>query len=704
MGLIAVPLLYAPAMVVPAVVAKGVTLRLIGLVTGALLLALGLTHRVKVRRDPAIIALAVLITLLGVSTVTAPSPARSFFGTVERMGGWVTFACLFLILVGLRTFLDERGWSWLLRGAVLTGGLSVAVAAIRYLRTGSISGTYGNPSFMAIALLVLAAIGLAVMAEARKEDGMRWVAGANTLVMVPAIILLGERAAIGALLVATVVGLALYLGGKAGKGVFRAVASALVAAPVVLAGLAVLMALWSGQDRELPLDLETSLSFRYRVAGIAFAAVRARFLGGYGLEGFVPAASRFLDTRLYLLGEPPYVDRVHNAFLESAVSGGVLAMVTYVAFWVGALLTLFRAANRGRMRLSTTAILGAAICGYLTYLFLWFEDLTSFTMLLIIVGFLGSRAYDEPFLTVLEPRPATGLRPVMMALLGAVVLVGGYRVGVRPALAATAAQRGSSPELPLATRVHSYEQAFAYRAPETRRTVVQLVNLLQDIPTDGTPMSRQLGEVVMHGINVGLAELDELIAADPTFDLWYLQRGSLLAYAAQVAGDGRYALLAVEDVQRALDLSPKRIPNYLFLSQLQAGIGEIEAADRTLETAISLRPEYPPGYAYLAEHYALTGRLDQAVGTLRRLYAIDRIPPDWALRTVATRLGEAERDQEVIEILRPYMEQFVDGVRWQESRMDEDAVWISTALREAFLKTGDLDSARAAEQQWPLPD
>ncbi len=174
------PIVLSPMNIFPTVFTKAIYFRILVEILFFLYILL-LFHDKKhlPKISPIFISALIFIEILLLSTLKSINPWRSFFGSMERMEGFLTllhFFIFFLILVSI--FKSKKDWLKLLRFTVLLSILIGIAAIIQKLGIFNfyaiadprVSATFGNPVFYGsyLVLIIFLAIFLGIFETNKK--------------------------------------------------------------------------------------------------------------------------------------------------------------------------------------------------------------------------------------------------------------------------------------------------------------------------------------------------------------------------------------------------------------------------------------------------------------------------------------------------------------------------------------------------------
>jgi O-antigen ligase len=257
------------------------------------------------RATPTSLLLLAFAGWILVTALTGAHPERSFGSTLERGEGALSWArAALLLLVADGVFVGAKQRRTLLAGA--TGAaIAVLIAAVAATPDPSmpLRGAFGNSGLLAGYLLGALALPLILAGDRAAGAALRIAAGAAACALLLGLMLTGNRA--------TAIALA---AGVAAAGATRLRHRATALAGIVLAVGVVAILLVADDPRGVAWDA-------------ALRAITERPLLGWGVENFNLPFDRY---RVGAEAEA-FFDRAHNALLDWAVAGGLVAAALHLA-------------------------------------------------------------------------------------------------------------------------------------------------------------------------------------------------------------------------------------------------------------------------------------------------------------------------------------------------------------------------------------
>lgn len=695
----------------PAVVPRAVFFRTV--ITGASAIAVALLLLRGLRsagtRDPVGFA---LLAFFGVSVLAAlwgHAPIHSLFGDLQRMGGVLSWFYLLAFYWALRGLFGEREWQVYFRIAVgvvlLVAGATVAQVTMLGYPSATVTSFAGNTGYLA----ALAYMGVAISAYLLVAGSSAlWRAAAllGLLSALATLFLLAQRSPLLGLGIATLWGCGvLWLLSPRQPGRWWAAIGA--GGVLVLAAIA-----WLARDTALLQSLpvvrrvtsiqETDGRLHFWEAGIR--AFFNRPLLGWGPENFDVAFNRHFPLEVYrYYGASFFVDRAHNSYLEAAVASGILGLVAFAAIWTAVLYSIAAAWRAGRMSRPEVVVLSSAFVGYIVYLFLWFEDLSSFILVVALAAFVAHRA-QGPLLQFSAPLRWDRRRAALLLVLLTGLSFLWYRHAVRVALAASAVGTALDPraDAPVEAQLAEYRRALDLGVPEAGELLEPYAEFLASFEPDlnevraRPDLYRALDSAVQHAI----LHLDAQIGRNRENDRWWLLRGRLLRLAAGLYQDPRYHFLAVEATERAVGLAPAQLANYYDLAETHSRAGQLREAHRALERARRVYDGLGETFAREAELYLKEGNIQQAEASLRGAWARGH----WGTeRLVGLVAGAHVRDGQpavgadfIWEYLRGKYAPQPPGLPVRKIPEPSRDATLARAVSGLFLQGGEVERAREA--------
>ncbi len=450
-------------------------------------------------RHPLLIIFALFTLTFGASTFISVNPYLSFWGSLERMGGWWTFVhYLVYFIILLSIFRTREDWLRLAKFAVFVGALSAFYGFGQktdikfFIGSGGrdrIFGTIGNAALFAgyqIIVLFLA-LSLALSSSiSQKHRGYLYVA---VLISAIAVLMTAVRGSIMGLGVGVLLFSFLYViifSSRTAKKILLG----LIGLAIILVTSAILI-----RDSDLVknsgyLSRLTDFSLRTRTVNTRFWAWQAGIMGwkenpktvlfGWGPENFnVPFSKRFNPKFFEGIGSETLFDRAHNMFVEILVTMGLLSLVIYVAMFAVAIHLIWKKIVRGPPGTDRVVGIGliSLIVAYMIHNSFIFDTSANFIVFFTVLGFIvwltkvdvsnnQTSVNSNPQRGLANSRLSLGQQTIMLVLLiGAAVLI--YKTNVLQSKANYATTRAitTSWSGDFNGAVAKYKESLAYNVP-----------------------------------------------------------------------------------------------------------------------------------------------------------------------------------------------------------------------------------------------
>jgi O-antigen ligase/tetratricopeptide (TPR) repeat protein len=679
---------------------------------------------------------SVLLWLLGVwgaalllAGIFGFNPINSLWSKAERMDGlWFyanLFAFGFMLLGILKTKQD-----WLLMLKLNTGiGVLIGLVALvsKYSSALSglgdqtrLSGTFGNPAFLATYFVIFVFLCLILAAAAQTRQGkVFWFV--CVLFGLTLVLMSGTRGA--------------YIGAAAGIGVWvlglflfgsrrlRIVGAVLICLAIGL-GISLVAArpLW---EKTLPMVASRVYSItaiptqRILVWQVGWQAFKARPVFGWGQENFINAFNQYFDPEIFKY-EVAIFDRPHNKAVDVLVTTGLAGGLSYLAVFGTVAWFLLKKLYQGRLNrlgedfeLGTTIGLAALWLAYLVQNLVLFEMPTSaiqlFFCLAFSVWFLGGSQKNKQRNDSDLSRPLIKNLGRRYLVFGAAVILIGWSI-VKGAIIPWQASKefvGAMVNLSQSMNQEYYQASKAlYLSARSKNTFLNKefdVNFSRHLRAisalNSTEWSKNLvdlGHQVMGYLEQDLNRYRQ--DYDILVELSNLMLDFQVKYRDQQAG-GIPSVLA-----RAVEYAPKRLESYEALFTYYSAVDDEAQAKQVLAKLFSLAPEVGDTWYYQAVYNAQWGNHNSVINDLRQsieygFAAHDRPrEQEWLLNLYISR-GRFSEALEFLEFLRS--EPRASSLRQlRYALLAIEIVYISGDVSRAAALQQDL-LARLPEQNKP---
>ena len=504
-----------------------------------------------------------LLTVFAVSVVSAllgENMLRSFWGNLERMGGIVQLAHLTVFYFYIVS-LTYRGASYarfvlialtVVAAAASVEGILVKLTNNHFLFNDPffprISGTFGNPSFLASLVISLFLSLLCLVKERR-----RWLQTAYAVVAVLdlcCVVLTRTRGAVLGVIAAIVVSATIYAFGIGNSRVRTYIGAALFTFIVAASFLFTHPERFESSSALGRIFRLNSASTVVRIEEwkAAFLGVKDRPLLGTGPENYYVVGNKYSAS---------WFDKPHNSFLEILITTGLLGLAAVAGLLVVTIWTLAKSTKAGLLTLKESCLLLASFIAYNVQNAFVFDSIASSVAFYGLLGIIG--AFSQPRLLQSTSKVEARARRLKLEWLaiGASCVVVAMAIyfmditGIRFAAAVDSAYlySGSDPQRSLRYFVSVIGLPFIFDPVDYSAKYSQFA---VEMASTGQVSATQADRIIDQALR---AQLDS-ISRVPNDALEYLCLSEL--YAAK-AGPNNLALdrRAEDAITRALVLSPR---------------------------------------------------------------------------------------------------------------------------------------------------
>ena len=574
-----------------------------------------------------LITITIFTGLYILTSITGVNPYRSFWGTLERMGGVFSFVhywIFFVILISI--FREKENWLKLLKFGVIVGFLSILYAYGQYFNLGEffvgwqrtkVFGTMGNAALFAGYLIFILFLAIYFLFHKQSSSRGRFFYGLVLVLGIPALFLTAVRGSIISFLIA------IFL-----LGIFNLISSKnpkIKQGTIIFIGLLIIIIsiFWFNRNqpwiqenaylkRITDISLETrTIQTRLATWQSAWQGWQEKFILGWGPENFNLLFSKHFDPMHYQgFGSEVVWDRAHNTFLNTGATMGIVGLLSYLSIFVVLIYYFIRAFRKKIVKKLTLGIFGAMLIAYIGHNMFIFDTFNSYLMFFIVLGYLSflfgltkKESETEEKREIISFKPRTTL----LVVLALIMIFTIYKTAIVPAKANYAATRGivygrSDDHLPIA--FDYFRKSLSYNAIQTEyETRHHLVRMVFRI-FSRTDNPEELG-VKENDLIFALDEVYKNIKSDPLDSIPYLYAARLNEFLSRVNQDKEKERLdkAEQLLNKAKSLNEQNPYIYFELGQVYIFRGELRKAIEFFDQGISIKSEVELGYWYKGVTY-----------------------------------------------------------------------------------------------------
>ncbi|KKT15110.1 MAG: O-antigen polymerase [Parcubacteria group bacterium GW2011_GWF2_44_8b] len=593
-GLFAIPLI--PFLVFsdfffPFITTKAFTWRIIiEIVFAAWVLLVLLDASYRPKRSLILYSLFIFLGIIGLADLLGVAPLKSFWSNFERMEGFITLLHLGMFFIVISSVFKEVDWKRWWNVSLLASFLMVLYSVLQIIGLKTINqggvrvdGTLGNAIYLAVYMLFHIFIAFLFMWREWKNVALRWVYG--LLILAQAFILYhtATRGAILGLLGGLLAVAVLNVRNKESAFVRKGSIATLVGLITLVGGFVAIKDAEFIQNSPV-LSRFSSLTTeelktqgRYFVWPIALEGVKERPFLGWGQENFNYIFNEHYRPEMYRL--EPWFDRAHNIFLDWAVAGGILGLLSYLLLYVALLYSIWRRSTN--LTHTEKSILTGLIAAYFFHNFFVFDHLISYILFFSLLSYLHYRNGSE--LTSKGVITKVQVRNIALPAVSILLALSLYFVNIKP----------------ITANVFLIEALKSLQTPGETLKAIQYFKKAYNTTRLGRP------EIVEHLAANTVTVLTSDISMEEKNAYFSFAKDAVLKQAEDLSEDARYQFItgsflstvgSLDDaliyLERASRLMPGKQMIYLEIANAFLNKGEKEKAIDVLKYVGEISPDH----------------------------------------------------------------------------------------------------------------
>jgi len=580
----------------------------------------------------------------------------SFWGDVERMLGLFHIFHFFLFYLYLITaFRSAQDWYWLLSASVLVA--TVEAMLVLFMQR---IGTIGNTAYISGYLLfnLYFALILIVKTEWKKQ----WPFYVAIIFMLLAFFKANTSGAIIGL-ASSLLLLFFLLGILSTKKKIRRLSLSVVI--IALTGIILLFSQynqdWFKANRvlsNLSMHKATFQTRRLSWEGAMRDFNQHPWLGN-GLGNYAAIFDRQFDPSFFnYTTSETYFDRAHNNLIDIASTTGIVGLLAYLSIFFFLFKDWRQALKKESWRIQTgregnrareLVLLAALITAYFVQNLAVFDSLVTYMGLMLTVAYIiflkrGDRETEVLESSQLSPKKERVLFILFMMI--ALIIVSQFNIKPLKMMTKTIDAYARIMSGEVEGGFTDFQSAFVPATVLDRDGRSVLINFVINNPTILTRLPANQIETNLEFV-LSLAERNLLY--NPQDSLMQMQLAQLYDVASRYFYQDPdqfryYSEQAKVAAQKAIEVSPRRIPAYFVLAQIQANSGDLEAAESSFLTAYNFNPDYVENHCQLANYYFLIKKdiyLDYADTCLKK--GSQNLVPDLLVQVITEHYEKPEK-------------------------------------------------------------
>ena len=645
-----IPLLINRDLFFPYITGKAFAFRIIVEIIFACWLFLILFHREYVpKKNVLILALALFLAVVTLSTVFGENPSKSLWSNFERMEGLVTYLHLGAYFVVLGSVFRRQDWTVFFNLFVISGigeNIFALLQKLGYFASPQggvrVDGTIGNPTYLAAYSIFLLAFAVVLWFYSKNKLASYYY-GATILFTLATIYFTATRGVILALLIAAFlfgIGYLFLASPKTERErLYKKTVFGLLSFLVVLPLVFLLVRNTSFVDNSPVLARFRNISLgdaRSYIWSMAWEGFKENPVLGWGPENFDLVFSKHYRPELY--DQEPWFDRSHNIVLDWLINAGILGLLSYLGVFAAAFYLLWQNFKKKFITLEIFTIIAILFVVYFVQNLFVFDNLATYISFYAFLAYIYSiNASGESLVLssqIKEKDKALTHRSfanvdyapfwaaAIFVPLGFVL----YMANFKPFLAnynlLDALRYGASSQINESNL--AFQRAFAYNTFANKEITEQYIRFADSIASNPSIPEQFKIEVFQRALDEGGKRVQE----NPFDVRAYLFLGTTF---------NRVSLFdqAIAVLNQAIELAPTKQQIYFELGDVYIRKGDYNKAAEVLDKALSLEPRFGVARLNAAAAYILAGRQDKADALLLEAYKTVDYPDRILFQTYA---------------------------------------------------------------------
>lgn len=677
-------------------------------------------------RTPLFWAVTIFTLVFGLTAFTSINVYQSFFGTLERMGGWFSFLHFWMFFaIAAAVLRKKEDWIFFIQLSLAASLLSAFYGFLQktdwnwVIGSGGrnkIFGTIGNPALFAGYMIVNAF--LALMFYFKPDNSQKagtvptlnkkYFYGAVFLLDALAVLMAGIRGSVLAVVIGLIVFGLLYSLGFGSKKVKKLTLGFCI---LVIAAAGILYSLRNADfvKNSHYLSRYADISPAGRTVQTRALAWRAGFDGwsdslrtivlGWGPEMFNVPFSKHFNPEFFTLGSETLFDRAHNQFLEVLFTMGLIGFAAYLLIFYRAFGVLNKLNDTAENKVFKVGLISVLIA-YSIHNFFIFDTSANYLMFFLALGLINvlgqsdtntrMRSNDANIKSK-KPLAANTFGLALTVLAGFLI----YQFEIIPAKANYTTTRGI-----VASWAGQHDLAFekfksamnydTFGKYEIRHRVGQYV-------LERANSQSSIDEKTAQQIFTAIDKIKKNVEESPQDYLPYLYISRLYIMLGKADPASVYNNFALENSTKALEISPTYVRTYYEIAQAHLNKKDYQKAAEWFEKVVNLNPKVQLSHWYLGITVAQGGDLKKGAEIIEKSGYDYRSTKTDALRMldIYVQLNDFQKIAEIFEALVRLDPK--DPQNWASLAAAYKQTGEKEKAVQAALKAAELDPSYAAE-------
>ncbi|MBA4320688.1 MAG: hypothetical protein C0412_20025 [Flavobacterium sp.] len=562
------------------------------------------------------VSVGVFVLVMALADITALNPMKAIWSNYERMDGFITLLHLIMYLFVFGSVMkSEKNWLWFFRSSVISSTVMIIYVIQEWQKTGTdrVFVTLGNPIYVAVYFMFNLFFALILLYQdviVKSENDAKPIKTIFSNWLTYAYSVAVFICAFGIWRTST-------------RGVILGLLGGLVITSIIIAlfekknkliknssiGLLVIIALLIGSfmsmkntqfvKNNVTLNRLAEVSWssvsgsgqaRQYVWPMAIKGFLEKPILGWGQDGFNNIFNKYYDPRMY--NQEQWFDRAHNTPLDVLVAGGALGLLAYLSIFIASLFVIIKKKND--FGITEIGLIVGLLAAYFAQNLFVFDNLVSYFFFYVILAYLYSRDTKDSSQTKNQFNGARGeskdtrvisddvanyiVLPIVIVVFGAMLWYCNVRpINVNLNLINAMRSLNQSPEKSLTY----FKQVFAANTFGSSEAREQIISMAPQIAS-----ALGLDVKIKQGfVELAYTQMQKQIEETPNDARYQFFMGVFWDNMNQYQ-------TALPYLQKAVELSPKKLTMLFELSKCYSYLGQKEKALEIAKNAYDLMPVY----------------------------------------------------------------------------------------------------------------
>ena len=348
-------------------------------------------------------SVGIFLAVIGLANSFGLDPETSFWSVFERMEGYVTLLHLGAFFLVITSVFEEKDWHKWWHVSLVASGIMAFYSILQLFNLFDINqggvrvdGRLGNAAYLAVYLLFHIFIALYYLVK-RWGSNFSYLYGFLILMHILILYFTATRGSILGFLVGLIV-FALINIYKTKIVIFKNIGIGLIVSIGLIVGLFIVYKDANFVKNNVVLSRFTDLSVeniktqgRAYVWPIAIEGIKDRPILGWGQENFRYVFQEHYKAEMYKF--EPWFDRAHNIFLDWAITGGIIGLISYLSLYFVPIYFLL-GKNKYFTELESASLVSLFVAYFIHNLFV-FDNPTSYMLFFAIIAYIHSRIAEK---------------------------------------------------------------------------------------------------------------------------------------------------------------------------------------------------------------------------------------------------------------------------------------------------------------------